>query len=67
MITIQHLDPNCDCEYQALYDDKENLIFEGDYYHDHINDKIKGFVEGIHFMGEIINFVEKDGNCPNCS
>jgi len=65
-IIIKRLNPNCGCEYQALYDKTDNLIFEGDYYHDHIEDKIDGFIEGIHFLGHAINFEEISGKCPYC-
>ena len=49
VFTIAHLNWEGD-GITALYHD-DQLIMEGDYYHDKIDDRIEGFFEGLHFAG----------------
>ncbi len=41
-----------------LKDTKGNVVLEGDYYHDKIEEKIDGFVEGLVYVGYEVDIVD---------
>lgn len=44
--------------YVTLKDTKDNAVLEGDYYHDKIEEKIDGFVEGLVYAGYEVDIIE---------
>lgn len=43
--------------YVTLKDTKGNVVLEGDYYHNKIEDKIDGFIEGLIYAGYKVDII----------
>lgn len=52
-------------EYKRLIVNNE-VVLEGDYYHDKIDDKIKGFVCALKYLGYDFNMLEREFVCLYC-
>jgi len=60
-------DRECDYTQRLVNVSTGDVLLEGDYYHDHITEKIDGFIEGLKFAGHQI-IKHKNGKyiCENC-
>ena len=54
----------CDDYKQMIVNEK--IIFEGDYYHEKVDYKKEGFVEGLRFCGYKVEVIEEDFVCNYC-
>ncbi|KFZ25851.1 MAG: hypothetical protein KQ78_01807 [Candidatus Izimaplasma bacterium HR2] len=57
------------CDYSMKLTDVATgkILLEGDYYHDHIGDKIAGFIKGLEFLNiQIIMLEQKEYRCEIC-
>lgn len=57
------------CDYSMKLTDvaTNKTLVEGDYYHDHIDDLIKGFIKGLEFLGiKIIMLEQINYRCEIC-
>lgn len=62
-ILIKHC-LKCDDYTEMIINNK--IIKEGDYYHDKINDYIKGFIEGLEYCGNEVTRRREEFICRYC-
>ena len=57
------------CDYSMKLTDvaTNKTLVEGDYYHVHVDDVIRGFIKGLEFLGvQIIMLEQTEYKCENC-
>ncbi len=58
---------DCDYHMSLVHELTENVILQGDCYHDKIDQKIQGFIEGLGYCGiEIIMLDQIERKCEYC-
>jgi len=56
----------CDCEFKRLVNDDGEVLLEGDYYHNKIDNMINGYLKALEDNGIGLEFDIREISCPEC-